>query len=129
MRNLIVSTFALALLSICALAQTNAPATAAKNANANARAARPHTPIFRANKEQITQAQTILKQRGFYSGDATGKLDDATRDGLRKYQDAEKLKVTGTLNAATLEKMNIAMTDKQKETWRKIQAAANANTQ
>lgn len=27
-------------------------------------------PIFRATKEQIKQAQTILKQRGFYSGEA-----------------------------------------------------------
>ncbi|MFN2597146.1 MAG: peptidoglycan-binding domain-containing protein [Pyrinomonadaceae bacterium] len=128
MRNLILSAFALALLSICALAQTNTPASAAKTANANARAARPHTPIFRANKDQVTQAQTILKQRGFYAGEPNGKLDDPTREGLKKYQQAEGLKVTGTLNAATVERMNIAMTDKQKETWRKIQAAANAHT-
>ena len=39
---------------------------------------------------------------------------DATREGLRKYQQAEGLKVTGTLNKITLEKMNIALTDKQK---------------
>jgi hypothetical protein len=43
-----------------------------------------------------------------------GKLDDATREGLRKYQQAEGLKVTGTLNKVTLEKMNIALTDKQR---------------
>ena len=71
-------------------------------------------PVFRANKEQINQAQAILKQRGFYTGEQLGKLDDATRDGLRKYQQAEGLKVTGTLNKVTLEKMNIALTDKQK---------------
>ena len=71
-------------------------------------------PIFRATKEQINQAQAILKERGFYAGEQLGKLDDATRDGLRKYQQAEKLKVTGTLNKITLEKMNIALTDKQK---------------
>ena len=35
-------------------------------------------------------------------------------DGLKKYQDANGLKVTGTLNQATLEKMGIALTDKQK---------------
>src|ERR671932_1032516 len=120
MRRLNLSAFALALLTVGAHAQTNSSTTAAKPANTNARASRP--PIFRANKDQITQAQTILKQRQFYSGDATGKLDDATREGLKKYQQAEGLKVTGTLNAATVEKMNIAMTDKQKETWRKIQA-------
>ena len=71
-------------------------------------------PIFRATKEQINQAQAILKERGFYAGEQLGKLDDATRDGLRKYQQAEGLKVTGTLNKVTLEKMNIALTDKQK---------------
>jgi peptidoglycan hydrolase-like protein with peptidoglycan-binding domain len=71
-------------------------------------------PIFRATKEQINQAQAILKERGFYSGEKIGKLDDATREGLRKYQQAEGLKVTGTLNKVTLEKMNISLTEKQK---------------
>lgn len=71
-------------------------------------------PVFRATKEQINQAQALLKARGFYSGEQLGKLDDATREGLRKYQQAEGLKVTGTLNKVTLEKMNIALTDKQK---------------
>ena len=71
-------------------------------------------PIFRATKEQINQAQALLKSRGFYAGEQLGKLDDATREGLRKYQQAEGLKVTGTLNKVTLEKMNIALTDKQK---------------
>ena len=71
-------------------------------------------PVFRATKEQINQAQAILKERGFYAGEQLGKLDDATRDGLRKYQQAEGLKVTGTLNKVTLEKMNIPLTDKQK---------------
>jgi peptidoglycan hydrolase-like protein with peptidoglycan-binding domain len=71
-------------------------------------------PIFRATKEQINQAQAILKERGFYSGEQIGKLDDATREGLRKYQQAEGLKITGTLNRVTLEKMNITLTEKQK---------------
>ena len=71
-------------------------------------------PVFRATKEQINQAQAILKERGFYTGEQLGKLDDATRDGLRKYQQAEGLKVTGTLNKITLEKMNIPLTEKQK---------------
>ena len=71
-------------------------------------------PIFRATKDQINQAQALLKERGFYAGEQLGKLDDATRDGLRKYQQAEGLKVTGTLNKITLEKMNIPLTEKQK---------------
>jgi peptidoglycan hydrolase-like protein with peptidoglycan-binding domain len=62
----------------------------------------------------VKQAQAILKQRTFYSGEQTGKLDAATRAALKKYQEAEGLKVTGTLNKLTLEKMNITLTDKQK---------------
>lgn len=88
------------------------------SSNANAQTANANKkkrgPIFRANKEQIKQAQAILKQRGFYSGEQTGKLDPDTRAGLKKYQEAEKIKVTGTLNKLTLEKMNITLTDKQK---------------
>ena len=71
-------------------------------------------PIFRATADQIKQAQAILKQRSFYSGEQTGKLGAETRDGLKKYQQAESLKVTGTLNKLTREKMGIALTDKQK---------------
>lgn len=71
-------------------------------------------PVFRATKEQINQAQALLKSRGFYSGEQVGKLDDATREGLRKYQQAEGLKVTGTLNKVTLEKMKIALTERQR---------------
>ncbi len=71
--------------------------------------------IFRATNDQIKAAQRILIGRGDLTGDATGKLDDATREGLKKYQEANGLKVTGTLNQVTLEKMGIELTDKQKE--------------
>lgn len=77
--------------------------------------AKPKRTIFRASKEQIMEAQKMLKTSNFYAGEATGKLDDATRDGLKKYQTANNLKATGTLNQVTLEKMGIALTDKQKE--------------
>ncbi|MEO7658590.1 MAG: peptidoglycan-binding domain-containing protein [Pyrinomonadaceae bacterium] len=69
---------------------------------------------FRANSDQIKAAQKTLKGRSMYSGDETGKLDDATREGLRKFQESVGMKVTGTLNAATLDKMGIPLTDKQK---------------
>jgi len=82
--------------------------TSAKKSNANRK------PIFRANADQVKQAQAILKQRSFYNGEQTGKLGADTRDGLKKYQQAESLKVTGTLNKITLEKMGIPLTDKQK---------------
>jgi peptidoglycan hydrolase-like protein with peptidoglycan-binding domain len=83
-------------------------------ANSNKKASVNRKPIFRATSDQIKQAQAILKQRSLYAGDQIGKLDAATRAGLKKYQEAEGLKVTGTLNKLTLEKMGIALTDKQK---------------
>ncbi|MBC7796614.1 MAG: peptidoglycan-binding protein, partial [Pyrinomonadaceae bacterium] len=67
-----------------------------------------------AAKDQVQQAQEILKKRGFYTGEQTGTLSDETRAGLKKFQEAEKIKVTGTLNRETLEKMSIVLTDKQK---------------
>lgn len=72
-------------------------------------------PVFRATKEQIMETQKKLKEGGMYAGEATGKLDDTTREAIKKYQEANGLKVTGTLNQTTLEKMGIALTDKQKE--------------
>jgi peptidoglycan hydrolase-like protein with peptidoglycan-binding domain len=108
----------LSLLVACSLTA----ATQNKNANTNAnRSTNGNTstnvkrkPVFRATADQIKQAQAILKQRSFYGGEQTGKLDDDTRAGLKKYQTAEGLKATGTLNKVTLEKMGIALTDKQK---------------
>ena len=102
----------LTLLSLClfttaAMAQTSTTSTQTSTKQTR------RGPVFRATKDQINQAQAILKARGFYGGDQIGKLDEATREGLRKYQQAEGLKVTGTLNKITLQKMNIALTEKQ----------------
>jgi peptidoglycan hydrolase-like protein with peptidoglycan-binding domain len=113
MKRLLTAIFAasLCLSAAAAAAQNNGTPASAANANTTKK----RGPVFRATKEQIRQAQGVLKQRNLYAGEPTGKLDTATRDGLKKYQEAEGLKVTGTLNAATLQKMNVALTDKQKE--------------
>ena len=71
-------------------------------------------PIFRATKDQIQLAQALLKEKGFYSGEANGELNEDTREGLRKYQATNDIKVTGTLNRETLQKMSIQLTEKQK---------------
>jgi len=103
------------VLSVVGAAQnSNTSANANKNANKAKSGNANRGPIFRATTDQIKQAQAILKQRSFYNGEQTGKLDDPTRAGLKQYQQAESLKVTGTLNKATLEKMGIGLTDKQK---------------
>lgn len=106
----------LTLLLLCVLntgvmAQNS---TSSSSAKAGTKQGAKRGPVFRATKAQINQAQSILKERGFYAGEQLGKLDDATREALRKYQQAEGLKVTGTLNKVTLEKMNIPLTDKQR---------------
>jgi peptidoglycan hydrolase-like protein with peptidoglycan-binding domain len=86
----------------------------AENDSKSSSDTKPKRVIFRATKDQIADAQKLLKQKGMYSGDETGKLDDATREGLKKFQEASGIKVTGTLNKVTLEKMGIELTDKQK---------------
>ncbi|MEK6282372.1 MAG: peptidoglycan-binding domain-containing protein [Acidobacteriota bacterium] len=93
---------------------TNSVQTPSTTGSSTTKAAKKRGPVFRANKDQIKQAQGIVKERGFYAGEQTGKLDADTRAGLKKYQAAESLKVTGTLNKVTLEKMGITLTDKQK---------------
>ncbi len=116
MKRTLTALLTVLLLSSFALAIQNSNSSTTTTANANTtNSNKKRGPVFRANKDQIKQAQAILKQRGFYQGEQTGKLDDLTREALRKYQQAEGLKVTGTLNAATLQKMNVALTDRQKE--------------
>ena len=114
--------FLVAVLTLLLAFSTNAMAhnenanteSSSSSSAQNANTTKKRGPVFRATKDQIKQAQMILKQRGFYAGEQTGKLDDGTRGGLKQYQKAENLKVTGTLNKITLEKMNITLTDKQK---------------
>jgi peptidoglycan hydrolase-like protein with peptidoglycan-binding domain len=101
-------------LSLSISVAQNQNANSNSNSNVAANKAPNRKPIFRATADQIKQAQAILKQRGFYGGEQIGKLDTDTRAGLKKYQQAEGLKVTGTLNKKTLEKMGIALTEKQK---------------
>src|SRR5690349_22755101 len=107
---LLVVVFALTL-SICAFPQASSPASSSTVATES----KPKRPIFRATKDQIKQVRTMLKSKGIYSGEATGKLDEMTRASVKSYQKDNGLKETGTLNRVTLEKMGIQLTDAQKE--------------
>ncbi len=71
-------------------------------------------PVFRATKDQIVTVQAMLRSKGLYSGEDTGKLNPETRDAIKEWQDANGVKVTGTLNKVTLEAMKIELTEKQK---------------
>jgi len=105
-----------------ASAETEKPARIEKTASTSSTADKPKKAApFRATKDQVIEAQKLLKSKSMYAGEETGKLDDATREGLKKFQEKSEIKVTGTLNAVTLEKMGIALTDGQK-------AAATAST-
>jgi peptidoglycan hydrolase-like protein with peptidoglycan-binding domain len=112
MKKILAVGLSIAFALTVAVAQNTNSSTTATNSPSDVAKAR--KPVFRASKDQIKQVQGLLKQRGFYSGEETGKLDDDTRAGLRKYQEAEKIKVTGTLNKMTLQKMGVVLTDKQK---------------
>src|SRR5687767_10181679 len=101
------------LCAATAFAQNSNSSTNTNTATANTNKPK-RGPVFRASVDQIKQAQALLKQRNFYSGEETGKLSPETRSGLKLYQAAEGLKATGTLNKVTLVKMGIALTDKQK---------------
>ena len=85
-----------------------------RSAGASSRTQKKRGPVVRASREQGKQAQAMLKQRNLYQGEVTGKLDPETRAGLRKFQEAEGIKATGTLNRVTLEKMNIPLTERQR---------------
>lgn len=114
MRRLPLLALTLVLVVALGVAQNQNSNTKGNSNSKNTSGTKNRGPIFRATADQIKQAQAILKQRNFYSGEQTGKLDADTRAGLKKYQQAESLKVTGTLNKVTLEKMGIELTEKQK---------------
>ncbi len=114
MKKLLTLTLSLSLLFVCSIAVSAQDSSTTSKIADKSTSNRKRGPVFRANKQQVNQAQAILKARGLYSGGATGKLDEPTRASLKEYQRAEGLKVTGTLNKSTLEKMSIELTDKQK---------------
>lgn len=114
MKKILSIVLSLLFVFSVAMAQNTNSSTTTTNSNSATKPKAPRKPIFRATKDQIKQAQKMLKDRSFYAGEETGKLDADTRAGLKKYQEAEGLKVTGTLNKVTLEKMGVVLTDKQR---------------
>lgn len=72
-------------------------------------------PVFRATKSQITDVQEMLRSKGLYRGEATGKLNPETRAAIKSWQSANDVKATGTLNKETLVAMGVPLTDRQKE--------------
>lgn len=57
--------------------------------------------------ERISEIQSALARSGYYKTDATGKWDPDTVDALEKFQSANRLDVTGKLDALTLQKLGL----------------------
>jgi murein L,D-transpeptidase YcbB/YkuD len=114
--------FIILLVSLLASISINAQTTPTGATTKTTTEAKQKKQIFRANKDQIAQAQKMLKV------EETGKLNDETRAAIKKYQPENGLKATGTFNRATLEKMNIELTDRQKEMPVSSNSFASAET-
>ena len=57
--------------------------------------------------DRIMEIQQALAREGFYSGDPSGKWDDATTAALRNFQSAKGLTPTGKLSALSLQKLGL----------------------
>jgi peptidoglycan endopeptidase LytF len=70
-----------------------------------------------ASKEKIniSKIQEDLKTLGYYQGDITGKMDDATVKAVKAFQQDNKLKVDGKIGKQTLKALRSAMKNKAKE--------------
>jgi hypothetical protein len=56
---------------------------------------------------RVIDVQRALAREGYYDGSADGRLGDATRKALRKYQRDHGLEVTGTINGAVTEALRL----------------------
>jgi peptidoglycan hydrolase-like protein with peptidoglycan-binding domain len=59
---------------------------------------------------EVTEVQNALISAGFLKEKATGKMDQNTKQALEDYQKANNLKVTGTPDKETREKLGIKKT-------------------
>ena len=117
-RNLSLALVIALALSFSAFAWAQQPAaTEHKQAAAPAKTeqkamteSKDKTAHLKLNKEEITALQNALHKNGFYKGTANGIIDAPTKQAIRDYQKASKLKVTGEPNKETLDKLGVAYT-------------------
>ena len=112
MRKLHLLIFVVLALAFSIQAQTSTNNSSSSSSTAETKEKK---KVFRATKDQITQAQKMLKEKGKYAGAEDGKYNDDFRASVKGFQGENGLKKSGGLNRATLEKMGIALTDTQKE--------------
>jgi peptidoglycan hydrolase-like protein with peptidoglycan-binding domain len=112
LKNLLFLVCLSILMTGAAIAQDTEAAKPAPAAATTGETAKPAR--FTPTKDQVMQGQTFLKQASLYNGDATGVYNDDTRAAIRTWQKSNGIPVSGNFNRATLEKMGIPLTDKQK---------------
>jgi peptidoglycan hydrolase-like protein with peptidoglycan-binding domain len=61
------------------------------------------------SSDDIKKAKEALKAKGLNPGPIDGTLDSKTQQALRDFQKANKLPVTGVLDAQTAEKLGVTM--------------------
>ncbi len=57
--------------------------------------------------ETIQKAQQALKEKGFYKGEVSGKMDGVTRDAIKAFQAQQGIRETGRLNKETRQRLGI----------------------
>ena len=65
------------------------------------------------SSDDIKKAKEALKAKGLNPGPIDGTLDIKTQQALRDFQKANKLPVTGVLDAQTAEKLGVTL-------WRRV---------
>jgi putative peptidoglycan binding protein len=87
---------------------TNGKSSATKSGKRNSQSSSRHAPGQKApTPERITEIQQALAKNGALSGEPSGKWDDSTTEGMRKFQAAHGLNPTGKLDALTLRQLGL----------------------
>jgi peptidoglycan hydrolase-like protein with peptidoglycan-binding domain len=73
----------------------------------NSNEVQPAPKQVRLTPDVVRAAQQSLNDKGYNSGTPDGKMGPVTRGAVRKYQQAEGLKVTGALDESTLTHLNV----------------------
>lgn len=74
----------------------------------NSKSSSKHAPGQKApTPERITEVQQALAKNGALGGEPSGKWDDSTTEGMRKFQAAHGLNPTGKLDALTLRQLGL----------------------
>jgi lipid-binding SYLF domain-containing protein/peptidoglycan hydrolase-like protein with peptidoglycan-binding domain len=66
-------------------------------------------PTMPAPSEDVRQAQIALKQQGYDPGEINGILSAQTQDALRKFQRANNLPITGTIDERTQSALGVTV--------------------